>query len=48
MEEKIKKFVEENFRVHEDWTGDYVEANPDKIGRTLEDLENKLLELVKS
>ena len=48
MEEKIKEFVEKNFRIHSDWTGECIEANQDTIGRTLENLENKLLELIKS
>ncbi len=44
--EKIKEFVETNFRIHEDWTGKYIEADPDQVGRELPDLIEKLYDFI--
>lgn len=44
--EKIKEFVESNFKIHEDWTGKYIEASPFTIGRELSDLIDKLYKFI--
>lgn len=37
--ERIKEFVEDNFKIHTDWTGSYVEA---KNIKSINDLIQKL------
>lgn len=40
--DKIREFVHQNFSIHHDWCGNYIEADPCKIGRKKEDLIDAL------